>query len=181
VAGAAALLRSRGLNNADSVSALVKNGDYDWTDDSGDGKQEPLLDVSNTVFDPTLVATGEESDPPPPTTGTTMHVSDLDGTSMIQNKNRWQASVAITVEDDSANRVGGATVSGTWETTGRNVQCTTDSSGSCTFSSGSVSNSIPELTFRVSDVAHSSFTYDAGANTDSDGDSTGTIITVDKP
>jgi subtilisin len=38
----------------------VKNaGNFNWTDDSGDGIKEPLLDVSNTtLFNPVLVAGG---------------------------------------------------------------------------------------------------------------------------
>lgn len=57
-AGALALLASRNKpNNASDVYALynqVKNaGNYNWTDDSGDGVKEPLLDVSNTtLFNP---------------------------------------------------------------------------------------------------------------------------------
>ncbi len=60
-AGALALLASmHKAANATDVYALydlVKaNGNYKWTDDSGDGIQEPLLDVGNTtVFDPVLI------------------------------------------------------------------------------------------------------------------------------
>lgn len=62
VAGAAALLAS--VNNPASKtdvlnirSVLVNNGNLNWTDDSGDGIKERLLDVSNTgVFAPRLVA-----------------------------------------------------------------------------------------------------------------------------
>lgn len=61
VAGAAALLAS--VNNPGSRtdvlnirSVLVNNGNLNWTDDSGDGIKERLLDVSNTsVFAPRLV------------------------------------------------------------------------------------------------------------------------------
>lgn len=62
VAGAAALLASKSKpTNAAGVYALrdtlINNGNLNWTDDSGDGIKEPLLDVSNTiVFNPTLVA-----------------------------------------------------------------------------------------------------------------------------
>lgn len=62
VAGALALLASSDnpANAADVFSLYnqVKNaGNFNWTDDSGDGIKEPLLDVSNsTVFDPALVA-----------------------------------------------------------------------------------------------------------------------------
>src|SRR5512143_2206920 len=60
-AGALALLASANKpNNATDVNNLysqVKNrGNYNWTDDSGDGIKEPLLDVSNTaIFNPVLV------------------------------------------------------------------------------------------------------------------------------
>jgi subtilisin len=60
-AGALALLASR--NNPNSATDVfnlysqVKNaGNFNWTDDSGDGKKEPLLDVSNaTLFNPVLI------------------------------------------------------------------------------------------------------------------------------
>ena len=61
VAGALALLASaNNPNNATDVYNLydqVKSaGNYNWTDDSGDEIQEPLLDVSNTsMFNPVLV------------------------------------------------------------------------------------------------------------------------------
>lgn len=62
VAGAAALLASR--NDPDTKadtqairSTLIAKGNLDWTDDSGDGIKERLLDVSDaTTFNPVLVA-----------------------------------------------------------------------------------------------------------------------------
>ncbi|MBW6472564.1 MAG: S8 family serine peptidase [Anaerolineaceae bacterium] len=83
VAGALALLAS--VNNpgdAADVYALydeIKNaGNYDWTDDSGDGIQEPLLDVSNTtIFNPVLVPTSGTPANQPPTAGFTFTTSDL--------------------------------------------------------------------------------------------------------
>jgi subtilisin len=62
VTGALALLASvNNPGNANDVFNLynqVKSaGNYNWTDDSGDGIKEPLLDVSNTtIFNPVLVA-----------------------------------------------------------------------------------------------------------------------------
>lgn len=62
-AGAAALLASGGndpKSDADVKAIYTKitqNGNFNWTDDSADGIQEPLLDVSNTtVFNPATVA-----------------------------------------------------------------------------------------------------------------------------
>ncbi len=62
VAGALALLASNGFSrDANGVQglydAVTSSGNFDWTDDSGDGILEPLLDIS-TGFAPTLVATG---------------------------------------------------------------------------------------------------------------------------
>jgi subtilisin len=63
-AGALALLASaNNPNNATDVynlySAIKNAGNYNWTDDSGDGIKEPLLDVSNsTLFNPVLVPGG---------------------------------------------------------------------------------------------------------------------------
>jgi subtilisin len=60
-AGALALLASvNNPGNAADVYNLYNQikaaGNYNWTDDSGDGIQEPLLDVSNTaIFNPALV------------------------------------------------------------------------------------------------------------------------------
>ncbi len=73
-AGALALLASRNNpNNATDVYALYNQvkaaGNYNWTDDSGDGIQEPLLDVSNTdIFNPVLVP-GSGGTPPLAPTG----------------------------------------------------------------------------------------------------------------
>jgi titin len=70
--GALALLASvNNPANATDVFNLydvVKNsGNYNWTDDSGDGIQEPLLDVSNTtIFNPALLPTTIETPPAAP-------------------------------------------------------------------------------------------------------------------
>jgi len=58
VAGAAAILASRNnpANRTDVLNiraAIVAEGNFNWTDDSGDGIKEPLLDLSDTtVFNP---------------------------------------------------------------------------------------------------------------------------------
>ncbi|MEX2467699.1 MAG: S8 family peptidase, partial [Gemmatimonadota bacterium] len=63
-AGALALLASAdNPGSAGDVQNLydqvVNSGNFDWTDDSGDGIKEPLLDVSNTtLFAPVLIAGG---------------------------------------------------------------------------------------------------------------------------
>jgi hypothetical protein len=58
--------------------------------------------------------------------------------------------------------------------------CLTDASGLCSLSYG-VGTGTPSLTFIVDDVTHATLSYEAGANTDPDGDSDGTSITVYRP
>jgi subtilisin family serine protease len=70
-AGALALLAS--ANNPGSASdvynlydQVINAGNFDWTDDSGDGIKEPLLDVA--TFVPVLIETGGTTDNPPSVT-----------------------------------------------------------------------------------------------------------------
>jgi len=67
-AGALALLASaNNPNTATDVYNLydqvIQAGNFDWTDDSGDGIQEPLLDVS--TFQPVLIPSGGGGNEPP--------------------------------------------------------------------------------------------------------------------
>jgi subtilisin family serine protease len=57
-AGAAALLAASGIDSPSQIrQTLVAEGNLNWTDDSGDGVQERLLDVSDTaVFKPATVS-----------------------------------------------------------------------------------------------------------------------------
>jgi subtilisin family serine protease len=62
VAGAAAVLASNGMGPLEIDAYLKSTGNYNWVDDSGDGIQEPLLDL--TGYTPRFV--GGEPPPPPP-------------------------------------------------------------------------------------------------------------------
>lgn len=70
-AGGLALLASKGFSRnwtgvSGLYSTLQSNGNLNWTDDSGDGIKEPLLDVSNTsVFNPVMTDGSGGGDPPP--------------------------------------------------------------------------------------------------------------------
>jgi subtilisin len=85
-AGALALLASsNNPGNATDVynlyNQVINAGNFNWTDDSGDGIKEPLLDVSNaTLFKPTLVASSGGGEPPannPPTASFTFSPNGL--------------------------------------------------------------------------------------------------------
>jgi len=84
-AGGLALLASNGFSRTwtgvQGLYATLRNtGNFNWTDDSGDGVKEPLLDVSNTsVFNPKTVA-GPGGTPPsnqPPTASFTFACTGL--------------------------------------------------------------------------------------------------------
>ncbi len=135
-----------------------------------------------------LVVDGELGAPPPTPTPTntppvvTMHVGDLDGSSAWINKNNWRATVTITIHDASHNAVNNATVYGTWSGGySGSDQCTTNASGQCTVQTGNVSKKAASVTFTVDNVTHATYTYQSADNHDPDGDSNGTVITVNKP
>jgi hypothetical protein len=107
---------------------------------------------------------------------TTMHVGDLDGASQ-SIKNEWFATVTVAVADGAGTAVADAKVDGTWTTLGSPATCTTDATGRCTLTSPRVRKNTELLTLQVDAVAHATLTYEPGANTDPDGDSTGTTIT----
>lgn len=114
---------------------------------------------------------------------TVLHVGDLDGTGVAVNANRWNAQVTITVHDANEAPIAGVTVSGNWSNgaTGSS-SCTTDSAGTCTVTkTGLATKRVPQVTFTVSTLSKSGYTYNAAANHDPDGDSNGTAITVAKP
>lgn len=136
-----------------------------------------FFDISNANFTistggPTPTATHT------PVPGASMHVGDLDGSSVI-NGNRWDATVTITVHDDSEAPVSGANVTGGWSAgaTG-NSSCVTNASGQCSVTKTNLRSNIDNVTFSVSNVTKSGLTYESGSNHDPDADSDGTTIIV---
>lgn len=80
VAGALALLASaNNPGNASDVyklySQITSTGNYNWTDDSGDGIKEPLLDV--TGFDPAMVGEPEPGENVAPSAGFSFTTDNL--------------------------------------------------------------------------------------------------------
>jgi hypothetical protein len=115
------------------------------------------------------------------TGGRVVHVADLDRTAKSKGKSgRWEASVTVTVRDDAGAAVAGATVSGAWSgAVSASASGVTGSNGALTLRTGNILGS--SVTFSVTAVTGTGLTYDASANTDPDGDSTGTAITVSRP
>ena len=110
----------------------------------------------------------------------TLHVGDLDGIAET-TKNEWFATVTVTVVDSVNKPVAAAEVRGDWTPLGATATCTTDATGHCTVTSQRVRKSTESLSFSVGSVVHDTLRYQSGDNTDPDGDSNGTAITVKKP
>ncbi|MFQ5614113.1 MAG: PKD domain-containing protein [Anaerolineae bacterium] len=111
-----------------------------------------------------------------------MHVADLDGVS-TPKETKWFATVTITVLDGNQDPVATAKVFGLWSY-GESVACETDSNGQCSLISEEIEDeAISAISFTVDDVTREEpyIAYDATTNTDPDGDSDGTTITVPKP
>jgi hypothetical protein len=88
-----------------------------------------------------------------PAAGANITVSSLTGSKVLVNRNLWKATVTATVNPT----LSGAVVSGTWST-GASASCTTDSSGLCSVSL-SVKTKVTSVTFTVSNVVLSGYTY----------------------
>lgn len=144
----------------------------------GDG-QFPIAEGDSlqlTVYNP------DESVPTPTPTPTpvTHHVVDLDDVTMVSSGG-WQPQVAVTVRDSNGLDVEGATVSGTFSGQIGTATCTTGAYGECTLVGDSLKQKVKSAAFTVTNVVAASSTYAATANSDPEGDSDGTSITINRP
>ena len=164
---------------------------YDWQfvpiagqnfTDSGTGNcvgaSGPVPTATRT---PTTGAANTPTRTPTPGATNSIHVGDLDGAGTSQG-NRWTSTVTITVHDANHNPVANATVTGSWSSgaTGT-ASCTTASNGQCTVTKSNLSRGRSSVTFSVSNITRSNYTYVSASNHDPDGGSTGTRITVARP
>jgi hypothetical protein len=138
---------------------------------------EPPTSTPEPTATPTLAPTPTPTATPP----VALRVTDLDGIGTADGKG-WQATVTITILDANQSQVANATLSGAWagDVTGQ-TSCATNSSGQCQLQSDKLGKQTAQVTFTVNNVSHAALTYQATANTDPDGDSNGTTITISKP
>ncbi len=112
----------------------------------------------------------------------TMHVGDIDATSVKLSKGQWQAVGTIRIHDASHGPVAGARVYGTFYQRGvpvlAGVSSLSGSAGLCTVDSGALKGG--SATFVVDDVSHATMSYHSAGNHDPDGDSDGTAIDISK-
>jgi len=172
-------VRNRYADASFTVSNVTRAGSTYDASANGD----PDSDSDGTTI--IVPQTGSTEPPPPPPDGSAMHVGDLDGSSVIAPRNRWEAAVDVAVHDSATEApLGNMTVSGSWSS-GGGGNCTTGASGRCTITRPNIKGNVPSTTFSVTGVSDSSATptylYDPAANHDPDGDSDGTAITIGQP
>ncbi len=172
--------------SSDSDGSVVA---WDW--DFGDGTTSTVQNPANSytaggTYTVSLTvtddqgATGTTSAPvtvTAPGGASTMHVSDLDAVSVSMGR-PWMAIVTVSVVDDGGTVVADAYIEGVWKG-GTTATCTTVADGTCSIELGGLRKRT--TTFTVNNITHGSLAYDPGANTDPDGDSDGTTITVVRP
>ena len=113
-------------------------------------------------------------------TSRSVHIGDLDGRS-VRTRSTWKATVIAAVHNQNHIPVSGATVSGTWSDGGSGSgSCRTGKAGTCTISKDKLSTT--SVTFNVTGVSLSGYSYLSSSNHNSDGDGNdGTVITISRP
>jgi hypothetical protein len=108
------------------------------------------------------------------------HIADLDATGAVVKKG-WQGKVTILVHDQAHKPVSSAVVLGSWSNNPGVIRSCTTRKGTCRMTSDTLGTAVPEVTFTVTGVSHSTLAYNLSANHDPDGDSNGTMITIRRP
>ena len=110
-----------------------------------------------------------------------VHVTDIDGAGTRKGKSsNWEVAVTVTIRDAADAAVSGATVSGNWSGgLAGAASGVTAGNGMVTLRGSKVAGT--SVTFAVSNVTGAGLAYNPAANTDTDGTSNGTTITVPRP
>ncbi len=137
------------------------------------GDANVILSVGDHVVTASVVdsegATGEDAinvtvyDPSGPTT---MSVSDLSGSGVAGARGgKWDAVVTVTVLDNTAGAVSGATVNATWSNgTSGSGSCVTNGSGQCTISKNNLKSNVSSVTLSVTGIDGPLTYVDSGIN-----------------
>ena len=152
---------------------------YTMTSDSGTCTSNATWAADNNYSAATATQTTQATTGSPP--AKEVHVGNLTGTSS-SGSSYWVAGVSTFVHNANHQPVGGAKVTATWSTGSKSSgSCTTTSGGFCAITSGRISNTSATVTFTVTKISKSGYTYKPALNHDINGDSTGTIMVVKKP
>jgi serine protease AprX len=123
---------------------------------------------------------GDGPPPPPPPPPPSMHVGDLDRSSVSLSATRWRARATIRVHNGDHALLPGVVVRGRFGPNGATITCTTGTGGACTLTRD-LKKTKASIVFTVLGLLKTSYTYVAASNHDPDGDSNGTKITVTRP
>jgi subtilisin len=140
----------------------------------------PMLFVNHANFrgDGTCeVADDNGEEPPPPGEEGSMHVASVNVSLTFRGPNA-RGTATVTIVDEDGNPVSNATVTGDWSRNGTvfnsGASGTTGSNGVATIDSGNIRgvSSGDVIEFCVTDVTHSTLTYDSSANVETCGSAT---------
>ncbi|MFO8036565.1 MAG: S8 family serine peptidase [Anaerolineales bacterium] len=200
-AGGLALLASaNNPGNATDVYNLydqvINAGNFDWTDDSGDGIQEPLLDVS--TFVPKLVESGGTTDNPPSvsitnpadgatvsgTVSVTADATDDNGVSQVEffvdgssigidsdGSDGYSASWDTTAYVDGGHTVEAVATDSAGQTASDSISVTVDNSGGTTYPI-----SLSVSTNKVRGWQYADLTWSGATSTDVDVYRDGSVV-----
>ena len=160
---------TRTISAQSTVSNSTADSSFHANSLTKDGMQWDGHGVIITVYRPTAPAPA------------THHIGDLDNATAATSSSKWQPKVTATVLDASGVAVAGATVSGTFSSYKGTLTCVTAANGMCTLGNFSLSGRTSSTVFTVTNVVVDSSTYAPTANSDPDGDSNGTAITINRP
>jgi serine protease AprX len=132
-----------------------------------------VTDVTGAADSDTVVISVE----PPSSSGTTVHVADLDASSRTWRRGEWRASLDIAVHDSDHKKVSGALVS-VMTDTGELLTCQTSGKGSCSVSTARLDPGVTSVSFEIVGIESADGSYAKADNHDPDGDSDGTTITA---
>jgi lysophospholipase L1-like esterase len=124
-----------------------------------DGTYQVVLTVADTIGQGDTVTHAVTVSAP--AGGGTVHLADLSG-SADSRKGGWTATVTVSVADGGGFAFEGAVVSGAWSS-GGSAGCTTDVSGSCSFTTN-MNKKTKEATWTIAGIAASGYAYDPDAN-----------------
>ncbi len=162
-------------------SGVCKNNGavYTMTSDTGTCNSSVTWAADNNYN--AAVQTGTTQAMPGNPPALTVHVGNLTATSQ-SGGSYWVAGVSTFVHDANHNPVAGAKVTATWSSGNKTSgSCTTGTGGYCAITSGRIANTNANVTFTVTKVSKTGYSYAPSSNHDTSGDSNGTSITVKKP
>jgi hypothetical protein len=111
-----------------------------------------------------------------------LHVGNLGGVADTSGTTgTWSATVQITAHDNRHSPLNGVTVHGLWNGTGSDITCVTSDAGgtgTCTVVLSSIPNATRMVSFGVTGLTLTGYTYKPSGNHDPDGSSNGYSVTV---